>query len=197
MSFIKKALKDAETARPKAAPFTGPQMMAVDFPPRAGHSNVALTALIAVTMLLSGIMMWKWFRADNGDMKVRARSYDSVVNPVAAPQPPAIQPAPSPAPAVAPPRDTKTNVEPVKTVVVERPSADPATNAPVVIQPKPRTFSYKLQGIVYEPGHCSAIINGKTVVAGERVDGALVIKVGKDTVTLVNPRGETNLLEVP
>jgi hypothetical protein len=197
MSFIKQALKDAETARPKAAPFKGPQIMTVDFPPRAGHSNVALTALIAVTMLLSGIMMWKWFRASNGEMKVRARSYDSAANPVAAPQAPAVQPKPSPSPAVAPPMDTKTNVEPVKTVVVEKPSVDLATNAPAVIQPKPRSFSYKLQGIVYEPGHCSAIINGKTVVAGEHVDGALVIKVGKDTVTLVNPAGQTNLLEVP
>ncbi len=189
MSFIKKALKDAEAARPKAAaPFTGPQMMTVESPPRAGYSNFGLVVLIAVTMLLSGIMMWKWFRAGNGEMKVRARSSDSAVTATSAP---AIQPTPAPA-STAPKVDTE-SVKPVE----ETPSVIVASSLPVAAQPKPPSFNYKLQGIIYQPGHCSAVINGKTVIAGERVDGALVIKVDKDTVTIVNPRGETNLLEVP
>jgi hypothetical protein len=193
MSFIKQALKDAETARPKATPFTGPPMMTVDFPPRAGHSNVALTALIAVTMLLSGIMMWKWFRAGNVEMKVRARSYDSAVTPVSAPT---ARPTPAPAPVSTAPKETTTQVEPVKPVA-EKPPVIVASSLPVVAPPKPITYTYKLQGITYAPGHSSAVINRKTVMAGERVDGATIIKVDKDTVTLVNPRGETNLLEVP
>jgi hypothetical protein len=196
MSFIKKALKDAEAARPKnAAPFTGPQMMTVDCPPRAGYSNFALTALIAVTMMLSGFMMWKWFRADNGDLNVRARSYDSP-NPVSAPQTPAVRPASAPAGAPTIAKETAINTQPVKSVE-ETPSVIVASSLPVTTQPKPPSPSYKLQGITYEPGRSSAVINGKTVIAGERVDGALVIKVDKDAVTIVNPRGETNLLEVP
>jgi len=194
MSLIKKALKDAEAARPKTAPYSGPPMMTVDCPPRAGYSNFALTALIAGTMLLSGVMMWKWFRAGDSEMKVRARSYDSSVTPVSAPQPTAVESKPTPVPAIAAPKEANADLSPVNDAPEKKPAPDTSTNTPPPM--KPRLPSYKLQGIIYEPGHSSAVINGKTVIAGEHVDGAVVIKVDKQAVTLVNPVGETNLLEL-
>jgi hypothetical protein len=196
MSLINNALKEAVETRPKnATPNIGTQFMAVDCPPRSGHSNIGLTALIAVVMMLSGVMMWKWFRADSGEMKVRARSYDSVVNPVSTPKSlPESQPKSKSPTASA--KDAA--VVPTSTGNEQKPETGTTTDLAVAPEPpKPEPVIYKLQGIVYQPGRSTAVINGKTVSAGERVGDSRVLKVEKDFVVLVNSAGQTNLLDLP
>jgi hypothetical protein len=87
--------------------------------------------------------------------------------------------------------------EPAKPVatearVPERPSA-PAivapTNAPA---PQP---TYKLQGIYWRPSRPSAVINGKTVYIGNRVENARVTAIDQESVT-ITVHGETKVLSL-
>jgi hypothetical protein len=197
MSSIHDSLNNAGQVRSKDdAPAAESAQSPAECPaaPRR-QSNLPLTALIAAVMLLSGYMMVEWFRADSGELKVRARSYDSAVKPVSAPQP-GSHPAPIPA--------RLEDAKPAATVsanavAAEKPAAVSApTEVPATVEPpKPAPVTYKLQGILYLPGHSSAVINGKTVYAGERVADSRVVSIDKETVVLVNNAGQTNLLELP
>lgn len=52
----------------------------------------------------------------------------------------------------------------------------------VVVKPLPPLV---LQSIIYSPGRKIAIINDSPVVSGEQVEGARVVDIKKDRVTLV------------
>lgn len=195
MSFINNALKRAADERPAdKSPAAGPQLLPVDCPPSRAHSNLPLLALIAVVLLLSGFMMWAWFRAGkDDDLKARARASDAAVKA-------ASEPAKMPiAPVIAPIAEKKPEVNSSSNAVAaEKTAPEPVTKAaPAVEAPKPAPVTYKLQGILYQPGRSSAVINGKTVYAGERVADARVVSISVDTVVLVNAQGQTNLLELP
>ena len=70
-------------------------------------------------------------------------------------------------------------------------NATSGSNAvPVVPTPEP-----KLQGILYDPTHPSAIVDGKTVFVGSRVGGFRVTAISKSGVTLKNGT-ETKVLRL-
>jgi hypothetical protein len=75
-------------------------------------------------------------------------------------------------------------VEAVPAPVVEPTNTAPEIQAPV----------FRVQGIVYDPVHPWAIINGKTVFVGDHVDNFRVKIITKNTVTLQAADGsETKL----
>jgi hypothetical protein len=64
------------------------------------------------------------------------------------------------------------------------------SNSIPVLPPSP----FKLQGIVYNPARPWAIMDGKTVYPGSRVDGFLVKEISKDAVTLEGADGSRQKL---
>jgi hypothetical protein len=75
-----------------------------------------------------------------------------------------------------------------------------AVSAPVIREPSnaepeiPAAPVLKVQGIVYDPVHPWAIINGKTVFVGDHLDSFRVKTINKNTVTLQAADGsETKL----
>jgi hypothetical protein len=156
--------------------------------------------LIAVVMTLSGFMTWKWFHADHADMVVRARSTTAAPETVSTPASPvqsAVETA-APKEVEASPAPATDAIAPTISATAEKPLTETPTNAPAPVEPpKPPPVIYKLQGILFQPGHSTAVVNGKTVSAGEHVGDARVVSIDKETVVLVNSSGETNLLELP
>jgi len=72
-----------------------------------------------------------------------------------------------------------------------------ATNVPILVPPQARPApAYKLQGIYWRPTRPSAVVNGKTVYVGDRVEKARVTAIEQDSVTL-NVDGATKVLELP
>jgi protein disulfide-isomerase len=86
----------------------------------------------------------------------------------------AAAPAPPPKPAV-----------PIMAAIVQRP-------APPL--PPPGEVP-RLQGIVYSTSHATAVLNGETCEAGETINGARVLKIGRNTVT-VEFQGQTKILSM-
>jgi len=193
MSFINDSLKKAQQAQSSdAAPAGCPPFLQMDCQAPSGHSNLPLVALMVVMMLFSVFMIRAWFRSGSSELKVRARSYDSAVNEASRPQTTS-----QTTPASAAPQETKPAGVSANAVSEEKPGTEgTASVAAAAGTPKPEPIVYKLQGIVFEPGHSSAVINGKTVVAGERVGEAHVVSIDKDSVTIVNAAGQTSLLDL-
>jgi hypothetical protein len=201
MSFINDALKDAGQSRSKDdAPSARPQLMPADCPDTPGRSTLPLTVLTMLVMLISGFLMLDWFHTSSGELKARARTYDSAINPVSGP-PPETHAAPVLAPVVA--ASVETNpvaTDSANAVGEQKPATTEETTkvTPVAVElPKPAPITYKLQGIIFQPGRCSAVINGKTVVTGDRVAEARVKSIDKDSVVIVTAAGQTILLELP
>jgi len=202
MSLINDALKRARTAQPKtASPANGPLLHPVDAPRRAVAGNdFLLPTLIVVVLLLAALLLWSWFHA-SGDLKVRARSLLTAMQPALALTPVTHNPfnsalatnsdkpiaaAPATNPIVASTNPPGSAVNPPATGVVDATLA--ARALPV---------TYKLQGIFYRVGNPSAVINGKLVFQGSTVAGAKVLAISTDTVVLLTPDGRTNALGSP
>ena len=85
--------------------------------------------------------------------------------------------------------------------------AGPAINPPADVSPAPPPVigsaaintnaprQTRIQGIVYDPVHPWAIINGKTVYVGDFVDGRRVTAISHSTITLAG-NGRTNTFNV-
>jgi hypothetical protein len=91
--------------------------------------------------------------------------------------------------------------EPPKPVAIE--ARVPETpSAPAIVAPtKPPAMAapetlYKLQGIFWRPSNPSAVINGKTVYIGNRVENARVTAIDQESVT-ITVNGEAKVLSLP
>jgi HD-like signal output (HDOD) protein len=72
------------------------------------------------------------------------------------------------------------------TETVANPAASAATAQPTnAVPPKKPQPAFRLQGIIYSSTSPSAIVNGQRVNAGDQVDGATVVGIGRTTVTLL------------
>jgi hypothetical protein len=192
MSLINDMLRSALEARRKdAAPAVVHGVLTVDCPaaPRF-HSNLSLAALAVAVMLLSGFMMLEWFRSGGGELKARAHSYDSAINPVSGP-PSGAQTIPP----LAAPGETKPGLSDTNNAE-QSAATEPAANVVAAEQSRPAPVTYKLQGLIYEPGRCSAVINGRTVFVGDRVEDARVVGIGRDSAIIVTAAGRTNVLDL-
>jgi hypothetical protein len=104
--------------------------------------------------------------------------------------------APSPAPPASPVM-TVTSAPPVLAgTVTEMVTTEKTKPLPVDARPSvsPAAFpKLKLQGIYFRRTNPSVLINGRTLFVGDRVDGARVVNVDRQTVTM-EFSGQTNLL---
>jgi type IV secretory pathway VirB10-like protein len=73
----------------------------------------------------------------------------------------------------------------------ESPSQDVAA-VPIIRQEEPRIVP-KLQAVVFDLKHPSAIINGRSVFVGDRVNDLRVVAISQESVTLAG-NGQTNVL---
>lgn len=107
---------------------------------------------------------------------------------------PAVEPAPtSPASATpAPPAAINNSVstEPVPSSIQTSATTSPPVPAPPPEPPKP---AFKLQGIFFRPANPSAVVNGKSVWVGSRVDGGTVKTITRDSLT-IEANGATTVL---
>ena len=71
----------------------------------------------------------------------------------------------------------------------------PITNA-VAAVPAAAFPTLKLQGVIWSPSRPSAVINGKSVFVGEKVERALVTAIEQDSVK-VTLNGEERVLTLP
>lgn len=63
---------------------------------------------------------------------------------------------------------------------------DPFSNSPVLAQMRPSSAGASLSGIIWDQIKPMAVINGKIVKAGDRVDNDTVVIIKKDRVVLNN-----------
>ena len=188
MSLINDALKRAQETQPQGVAAAGPSLQPVGAVARA-RPDFLLPMLALVILLLAGLLFWAWSHGV-GAVKVRANSFPAAATPSAVTEA-------SPAAAMTTPVAATT--APANTVVAQAAVVEPVTNAvvaePVVEAVKP--VAYKLQGIFYFAKNPSAVINGKTVYAGNHVGEAQVVAIGKESATIVLTTGETQVLELP
>lgn len=188
MSLINNSLKRAMTERRKGAgmpttPAPAPRPM-----PRPASarkmSHYILPACVALSLIVAGILLWKGISGTTDEMKVRAESKMNEAQTAPVPSPVA---AGSAAPAAT------TNTPTPEAALPGQPSAAP----PAAVElPKTETVTYHLQSIFYRARGASAVINGKTIFVGDHVEGARVVAIAKDCVTIVTPAGRTNILDL-
>ena len=203
MSLINDALKQArqKVEKPGHSPVEGLSFRPAEPLPPSQKKTWLIPAVIGVTLTLVAIAGMGFYQNRNArssktpseSTTVKARSNDSSATvasvEVGKAQPPvapkaAERPAPSPAkPAVvANPAPAVTNLSPA--------AAD--AKAPVAPPPQP----LRLQAIVYNPSQPSALISGKSVFVGERVQGMKVVSITKDSATLT-ANGKNTVLTLP
>jgi MSHA biogenesis protein MshK len=173
MSLVNDALKRAKDAQRKGnAPAPGPQFRPAEpaTPPAKGIGLIAPVAIGLVAIVGSILVL-------QNRQKTVARE--------SAPQP---KPTASVTTAsAAKPAEVSVTVPAPVAVVAEKPVATPA---PVVRTPEP---ALKLKAIFYSPGHSTAIINGKTVKAGDVYKGFRVAAITQTSATLVSAT-QTNVM---
>lgn len=103
------------------------------------------------------------------------------------PNPPPV-PAESRAPSTA--RETLVTPPPAPAVASSAASADPVAATVKVEFP-----NLKLQGIYYRLNNPSVLINGRTLFVGDRIEGARVVKIERQSVTL-EVNGQQKVLEL-
>jgi hypothetical protein len=77
-------------------------------------------------------------------------------------------------------------------------SGPPAASANNVSQTKPENPQpeFHLNGIIYTATHPSAMVNGQTLSVGDEINGATILSISRDKVTL-GINGQHKTLELP
>jgi hypothetical protein len=194
MSLINEALKRAKQAQQENPPATP----ALEFRPvepsqsasrRTTLLIVGMTLVVILILGLAGTLIWFVFKSDRASLPVAARVAEA---PLAA-LPSEVKPAPAPTPA----KEALPAVAPATGQKFEHPDEPNTNRVPVVadvveaIQPP----ALKLQGIFFSPSHPSAVVNGKTVYLGDRVNGFRLVAVSPVAATFVSAT-ETNVLSL-
>jgi hypothetical protein len=200
MSLINDALKRAKQAQQQTPPAAdGPALNPaepVPAPPGSGTKNLLYLLIGCVVMgnLLLFVYASKRERKPAEPAHVAAREVPAAV--VAA------APAhPESAPAVAPAATVQAVATP--TIAVAAPELVPATNAvtevAAVVAPAPeppKPAPLKLQSVIMNASRPSAMISGKFLFVGDRIQGFRVTAIDQESVTLVG-NGQTNVLQLP
>ena len=182
MSLINDALKrtkDAQQQNPP--PAGGPALKPADHATSkaAGNSKSLLYIMVACAVLGNAFIFLYYFSKDR-DKKANVPTV-SVATPAAA----ILLVAPPPPPA-------KVEVAPAP-VAVETNAAAPVIAAPPEAL---KLAPLKLQSIIFNPARPSAMISGKFVFIGDKVQGFRVTAIDQESVTLAG-NGETNILSLP
>ena len=194
MSLINDALKRAKEAQQQNPPPTGgPALKLAEPATTKPASNAKSWLYLMVACVVLGNALLFFAIKDRGAKSGAAPA--TPTGPAAAPANPAPVIAAAVAPAAPPPAKVpivSANATPVGApvvVVVE-------TNS-VAAQPEPpKPAPLKLQSIIYNPSRPSAMISGKFLFVGDKVQGFRVTAINQETVTLIG-NGQTNVLSLP
>lgn len=176
MSLINDALKRARESQRNNPPSGVPPLPPVEAPARGGNGwilAVAAVLFLAAVCLVFGPALF----GHKAPPPVTAET-------PAMPAPPPVEAAPAPAP---PPMAAEINAAPV-------PASE--TNA----LPPPATVAVeqlpKVQGIIFNAARPLAIVNGRTVSAGDRVGDFQVEQILKSSVVFQRPDGSQKTLGI-
>jgi hypothetical protein len=206
MSLINDALRRAKEAQ-EHAPL--PKSRDLPFRPLepAHHSarrglGLLLPVALASVALLSLLFVWQWSKMSSGgtptEVNARATNVPLATVPTGAI---AASPAPVQAAAARPSPDTGAPAT-LATDTASAPTDDSiddmqeseANDAPAMSAPTPpKNAPLRLQAIVFNPKRPSAMISGKTLFIGDKLDDLRVIAIDKDSASLVGA-GRTNIL---
>lgn len=210
MSLINDALKRAGEKQSPPPP-TPPPMMPVTSTPQ---KSLLVPALGILLVLAIAGATWLFSRSGQAPTAVADRAERTAqaasASVVTAPKVPEENSQPVSTPVTT--QNSKTaepKVEPVASTppappqVVQTSPAATVAQAPVVTEPAPVPAApvgpqfpeLKLQGITFHPSNPFALINGKTVSVGQKVSGARVTRIERESVTL-EWNGETRQLEL-
>jgi hypothetical protein len=175
MSLINEALKRAKQAQQPHSP-DAPQLR-VQFRPvepaqQPKKSNLGIWIAVAVIAVLAIGFVFRQLSREAGSVAPKEAREIVPATPVSQ------ETVPPPAPTNAPISNTSELASHEAAPVVDE------------VPPKPAP---KLQAVVYDPKRPSAIISGKSVFVGDRVGDLRVVKITRESATLVGA-GQTNLL---
>jgi len=202
----------SRTANQLPAPVAATQTTTAAPTSRPSSSRSISTGFAAGVLSMLVLVLLMKLNSDT-PAHVHARAASSPEAVVVAPATPLLQAAPEvapePAPVVAPEVASAVAVSPATPssetlattapVISEAPVVTEAvvTNvAPASLPPKEAAPLFRLNGVIYGVAHPSATVNGKTVFVGERVNGATVISIGRNEVTL-EINGERKTVSLP
>ena len=190
MSLINDALKRAKQTQADNPPGTPSLEFRVAEPeprphPRTTLLLVGLSLVVAMILGLAGLLIWFIAQSKPAPLPIAARMADAPLAPLPKSAPPVAAPAAAPTVTGKPDEQAKIPGEPNTNGV----SASVTTGE--AIPPA----ALKLQGIFFNPNNPSAVVGGKTVDLGDRVNGFRVIGISPVAVTLVSAT-ETNVLSL-
>jgi len=213
MSLINDALKRARQAQQQVPPPLSPGLQfrpvePVQQPKRG--AGLILPVALAAGALLVFFLVWHWLQNIGPTPEAQAKSQPALA-PSRAPTGQnvssaardvhalAIAPhiAPAPAPVMGTPKAAATTAPASLPAPVDIAQPITTTNPPAVIEaaaPKPAPL--RLQGIVFQPAHPSAMISGKTLFIGDKLGELRVAAIGPQSATLIGS-GQTNVLTLP
>jgi len=211
MSLINDALKRARQTQQKNSPPPAPGALLRTVEaasPRTSRPGRLLPLAVAAVLVMVFVVWWAVSRDGTGKNVAPVTTEESepsaeAISTASTPTPTATQPQPEPAPAtiVTPavsPSDAPATSAPPPAIASSPVVPPPATTTTpaVVAEALPAAPAWpKLQGIFYRPDRPSALLNGKTVLIGERSGEFLVVAVDRQSVTLVRA-GATNVLRL-
>ena len=184
MSLINDALKRAQEAQRKDSPAyivspmrpNAPAPARMPMPRRKQRNFSWIMPVVIILLVLVAVFFMVMAMAERTVKTIVAAPEISTTQPVetaAAPAP--NPPAPTAVVATEPPPEV---IGPAAIIVADVPK-------PVII----------LQGVVNDPKHPWAIVNGKTVYLGDNVEGMRVTKISRSSITLTG-NGQTNIVYV-
>ncbi|HUB86917.1 MAG TPA: hypothetical protein VMB22_03425 [Verrucomicrobiae bacterium] len=181
MSLINDALKRARDSQQKSPPSGVTPLMPAELPP--GNTSGFNWILVAAVFLLMIVACFFISLA----MAKRTMEKTAAV-------PVAIAPAVTVPEMVAPeaPAVPLVETKPVKPAVATVPPLPAKTSTVVSVVVAP----VKVQGIMYGSSQPWAIVNGKTVYVGDRVEDFQVKAISKNTVTLTGSDGTDEVLQL-
>jgi len=187
MSLINDALKRAQEAQRKDNPAYIVSPMRPNAPapaPAPRHrKKLNLSWMLPVVIILL-VVVAVFFMA----MAMAKRTQKNIAAAPAASAPPPVETVAAPEP------NPPTPAAPAAPAPPEPPPAVIGPAAIVADAPKPATVIV-LQGIVNDPVHPWAIVNGKSVFLGDNVEGMRVTKISHSSITLIG-NGQTNIVYV-
>lgn len=184
MSLINDALKRAKQTQQQNPPPTPPLQFRPVEPGQPNHSRapllvVGLGLALILVVALGGLVVWFVAQKANSELRVAARTVNEPATVVTTDLPVAVVPPPSPA------------------IVPETTRVEPETNTAAFATrgETPPPLTPKLQGIAFHPSRPSAIVNGKNVFIGDRVNEFRVLAIARGSVTLGSTTA-TNVLSL-
>lgn len=196
MSLINDALKRAKQTQQENPPATPPLVFRPIEPDqqrnrRSALLYVGLTCVTVAIVGLSGLLVYFISQSKSNTLTVAARVNDAPL--AALPVTDTNSPA-TPAPIQPPTEPVVTENAPG---YIERPDEPNTNGMPVVaaIVEAIKPAALKLQGIFFNPQNPSAVVNGRSVYLGDRVNGFRVMGISPVAVTLVSATA-TNVLSL-